>query len=492
MLTQKKFIKKYIQLHPNVTKKYALKKYNKARLEHFGTTNKKRKFVDMSNDSDNPESMSESEEEDIRKIIKRDVQNPEHFNNFIRQHNIILNEENINEIIEDYNDTDFDDIRPKKKSLDELLHEHNIDPAHFHKFALYLQLPAYGKDEENVQKYIDAMENGDFSPPESLSPEQKYQIRLHPKCKLFPWMKTIAPNDEIPDHVNILTDSECRYFYMYEGMNYVVTNKMIEIIKRHHTRYEWINNIYGKEIVIIDVKKAKNPQQELIRNDVKMKPFALHLDATYAIVGYNGHAYFFVSIPDEDVIIILNSHGDPDYDIVEQLSPNFSEDYNDYNFKFFPRYFNEQSTEGSCTLHAFTRLMYVVYNMKDKEHNLENLSYYFNKEKIPCQYAIFSQNLKYLAEKELAIQAEYESDEITLRKINFYDIVEDISEKAQTILNFKTKNPYVKAEILNFEDVYQKFREELNDEDLDPTNQKLMDFEKIITDTLTRIQSSKN
>ncbi len=52
MITQKKFIKKYIQLHPNVTRKYALKKYNKARL-HFGTTNASQ-VINLLDDDDEP------------------------------------------------------------------------------------------------------------------------------------------------------------------------------------------------------------------------------------------------------------------------------------------------------------------------------------------------------------------------------------------------------------------------------------------------------
>ena len=45
-------------------------------------------------------------------------------------------------------------------------------------------------------------------------------------------------------------------------------------------------------------------------------------------------------------------------------------------------------------------MIYVVYRLKDKDYTIDNISKYMNKINIPCPFAVFTQNLKYLCEQE--------------------------------------------------------------------------------------------
>ncbi len=464
MITQKKFIKKYIQLHPNVTKKYALKKYKKARLDHFGTTNKKRTHSPDSNEL----SDSDVEYDDLRNMQEPSTNKRTKLNS---------------------------------KTLEELLHEHNIDSKEFDKYAQNQNIPMYPENyEEIIKNYLEAVENGEASPVSSLSPEQRNILRKHHKCKLYKWMNEIAPNDQIPEEVNILTDCEGRYFYMYEGMEAVVTNKMIEIMRRHNatsnnnTTSRWINTILKKELFIIDPEKENNEhfseEERIQHNDAEIISLVANPYSLYAILSFRRHAYFIFIFPADDALLIVNPHGTTDESIFNGFSNNFSSDItNKFKFTFCQRDFNEQSTEGSCTLHSFARLIYVAYNMRNKEYNMENLLKYLSKKIIPCQYAIFAQNLKYIAEQELGIDIDYNSELKTISKIDFNEYLNTIiHDRARRILNHQTKNPYVKASIDNYRELYNDFMQEVRKNTL--TQKKIDEFEKITEQTIRRILSS--
>jgi hypothetical protein len=159
-----------------------------------------------------------------------------------------------------------------------------------------------------------------------------------------------------------------------------------------------------------------------------------------------------------------------------------------YTFEFFDPHFSDQEKEGSCVLHTLTRMFYVAYNMRNKEYNMENLLRYFNKEKIPCQYAIFAQNLKYLAEQELNQPGTYESEETTIKKMNMNHF-KDLAKKVHFIYDFKTRNPYIIAEINDYKEKFEDFREEGGTTVMEAFDKKFLDFEKYTDKIIRKITS---
>lgn len=469
--TQQNFVKKYLRIHPNVNKKYAIKKYKKAiaattetTARHlFGTKKRKR------------------DEEEVEEIEY---------------------EPGIDSIDSDESsDTSYDDIRPFE-NLEKLLRERNIDSEHFYKFVQYLSLELRPENYEDIiNYYLDAVENGDFTPVKSLSPEQRGLIRQHPKCKLYKWMIEIAPNDSIPEHVNILTDKECRYYYMHEGLISYTVNKMLQIIIRARRGNLWAIHIYPQSVDIIDVRRkhevdVKISDKKLIAlNTKRLSGFLNHLASTkYCTVGVHNHEYIFIKHPTEkQTIIILNPHGvKSDYNnlmniLNRSLDPSM---LITYSFAMYIPNFSDQDLEGSCVSHSLSRMFYIAYNMRDKEYTIDNLVYYFNKKKIPCQYAIFTQNLKYLAETELNKPGVYESEERTIMKMD-NNYKKKLIENINFIQQFKTKNPYKLLQIEAFEEACEKFTKE-NGHNLPPFHEKFVEFEKYTDDVIRKITSGNS
>lgn len=431
MLTQKKFVNKYLRIHPHVTQKYAIKKYLKGR-HSFG--------ID-SLDSD----------------------------------------------------TSYDDIRSfenEDEQLHKLLQKRNINSEHFHNFVQNRKITLHTKSYEDViKKYLDAIENGDVSPVKSLSPDQRGLIRRHPKCKLYKWMNEIAPNDNIPHHVNILSDKECRYYYMHEGLDTVTINRMLKILIRARKGNAWAINIYPQAVDIIDVanKNEKTQKKIISRNTGQLSGFLNHFSSTkFCTVGIGNHECMFIKHPtDPNTILILNPHGvHADNNIVfDTINRSLDPDVlNKYVFTTYTPDFSDQEFEGSCVSHSLSRMFYIAYNMKNKEYTLDNLVYYFEKQKIPCQYAIFTQNLKYLAEIELNNPGKYESEEHTIMKMN-KSYKRKLSRKILFLHEFETENPFQAAIIKNFEEACEKFVQE-NGHKLSPSHQKFVEFENFIDDII--------
>jgi hypothetical protein len=455
MLTQQSFIKKYLRKHPNVTKKYAIKKYKKARRILFGTTNKRKNHDEPSSD--------------------------------------------------DSDDTSYDDIRLHKsqkteKTLREILQEHGVNnEEHFDVYARNHHLPLRPENYERiVQDYVDAIENGDVSPIESLSPDQRGMLREHPKCKLYKWMNEIAPNESIHHDINILTDDECRFYYMYEGLEYPIIDRIFKILIRARRGNSWALSIYPETVNIINVldKKANthlSDEEAIYSNENQLQQFLNHLSSSkYCSVAIDDHQYIFVKHPSKkNTIIIFNPHGiGANHRIVMGIMSTslFGSTLQNYTFEFFDPHFSDQEKEGSCVLHTLTRMFYVAYNMRNKEYNMENLLRYFNKEKIPCQYAIFAQNLKYLAEQELNQPGTYESEETTIKKMNMNHF-KDLAKKVHFIYDFKTRNPYIIAEINDYKEKFEDFREEGGTTVMEAFDKKFLDFEKYTDKIIRKITS---
>lgn len=467
-----KFVKKYLHIHPDVTKEYAIKKYKKATAataaiaarHSFGTKKRKR-----------------SESDEVEEIEY---------------------EPGIDSIESNESSGASDVSSGASRNLENLLRERNIDSEHFHNFVRYLSLVLYPDNyEDTINYYTDAVENGDFSPVKSLSPEQRGLIRQHPKCKLYKWMNEIAPNDSIPEHVNILTDKACRYYYMHEGSITDIINKMLTIIIRARRGNSWAIHIFPESVDIIDTQRKHegniniSDEELIVINTKQLARFLYHLSSTkYCTVGVHDHEYIFIKHPTEKrKIIILNPHGVKADDAVVMGILNRSLDpyiLKKYSFETFTPDFSDQESEGSCVSHSLSRMFYIAYNMRNKEYKMENLIYYFNKKKLPCQYAIFTQNLKYLAETELNKPGIYESEERTIMKMD-NNYKKKLGDNITFIQHFKTKNPYKLLEIQAFEEACEKFIEE-NGHNLPPFHKKFVEFENYTDDVVRKLTSGNS
>ncbi len=526
MLSFNDFIKKYVKLHPDVTKTYALKKYKKAR-SLFGTTNKRSR--NESSDSDessderhkkmrhndsNEEEDDQNESIDLEELLRDKNINVDSFHKFVElQNDYEFSEDNYEYLIENY------------MTLIELLKEHSInEPNDFLNYAKTKDEILYADDYEDiVNEFVELFENGEISPSKPLSANQRDQLRKNPKCKLYKWMERIAPNDQIPEHVNILTDSECRYYYMHHGLHYIITTQMIE--KVLSSNESWTNVIYQKSFVtgcgngnddLIDFIENSNAIFAACAFPVN---YPLSTNVTNAeIEKLSTHQYLLIKLSSsghKTKIIIANPHGETDNDerirIVSYLQNKVlpSEVFNKCKFQFFNRHFFEQTYEGSCVSHVFTRMIYVAYRLKDKEYTINNISNYMNKVNIPCPFAVFTQNLKYLAEEEIIQKGtqlfdlpgwtektkskyrRFETLQDTLDKINYNLIKDENDRNINKILTFRTDNNELKDLIAKFRRQFI-FRGLENTKNFEEQFENLMEYKKQVNDILSRLQEQTN
>jgi hypothetical protein len=522
MLKQNDFIKKYIRLHPSVTKTYARKKYKKAR-SLFGTTNKR-----DHESSDSDDSPDEQHHKKMRYKYHSDEDDEDESINLEK----LLRDQNINvgifnKFVELQNELDFD-----KDNYDQLIHnyitllkvlkENSINnPNDFLDYVETESVNLYMDEYDDIVKeYVELLENGEISPLSPLSADQREDIRQHPKCKLYKWMERIAPNDQIPKDVNILTDSECRYYYMHQGLHYIITTIMIE--KLLSLGDSWTDVIYPKSFV----SGCCNGNNDLI-------DFIENSDAIFAAcafpVGYpvsstntnlsnmNTHQYLLIKLSssgNKTKIIIVNPHGITDES--EQKSLIFyiqnrvltPELFNKCKFQFFNRHFSDQTYEGSCVSHVFTRMIYVAYRLKNKDHTIDNIINYVKKVNIPCPFAVFTQNLKYLAEEEIiqkgtelinlpgftekgkAKYRRFETLQDTLDRINFNIIKDQNQKNVNKILTFRTNNDELNELIRKFR-IRHIFRPEEKTNKFEKGFENLMNYKQEVDDILQQLQQEQ-
>lgn len=453
MLKINNFIKKYIDKKPHVTKHYAVKKYKKAFLL-FGTTNKRSRGDEDDDDNDEDEHINkrnrndedeEYEEGELKKILKkRDIDYDEFMIFFqfyenddtLRRSTIELYINLYLELIQLLHDRDFN----RKKFFDFVKNNYDIDliPENY---------------DDIFQEYSNGLNVGTISPQVSLEANQRGNIRLNPKCKLYDWMNEIAPNESIPEHVNILTDDKCRYYYMFHGLHYLVTTKMIQKLKS--SGLEWTDKIFPESVHNNDSLKnfLQDPQFKLSEGGVG-----------------TGHAVLFIKYYSENEIFIVNPHGKTTDKtrILNSISPEL---FQKYKFTFYEKDLSDQGIEGSCALHSFIRLVYIAFRLQNNTDydDYYRLQKYLNK-KIPCQFAIFVQNLKYICENELDARdlykegdnnintyRKYNSEEETIRRAEIPLIVNDTRIKEHEINTRRilpTDDPELREELFNFQRKY--------------------------------------
>jgi hypothetical protein len=366
MLSKNQFIKKYRQLHRHVSKKYASLKFCEAL-----------KFGIFSSDDDSSSIRTSTNRKKSIESIESDFD-------------------------ELYNVIPLKKIQKPSKTLKELLEENNINPFVFFKFFNNKRQIQKKDYPYLIQTFLRAVENGDASPIESLSPEQRGLLREHRKCKLYNWMTSIAPN--VSNRFNIITDNQCRFFYMYEGL-FVETTNTILLRLIHHLH--WMSTVFDEVISFTDSETF----------ELNLKSFLNNETYNYALQSSDSHLRIMFKHPDfftNRIVYIVDPHGShgPNINELSNLVPHDV----DVKFNFYKRTFNEQGFEGSCGAHSLTRLIYVVHKMSKNYYTLENLKIYFNK-KIPCPYAIFTQNLIFYKDNTRNVRNLLDKQQ-TLQKIN--------------------------------------------------------------------------
>ncbi len=132
-----------------------------------------------------------------------------------------------------------------------------------------------------------------------------------------------------------------------------------------------------------------------------------------------------------------------------------------------------------------------------------------NKVNIPCPFAVFTQNLKYLAEEEIIqkgtqlfdlpgwtekTKSKYrrvETLQDTLDKINYNLIKDENDRNINKILTFRTDNNELKDLIAKFRRQFI-FRGLENTKNFEEQFENLMEYKKQVNDILSRLQEQTN